>query len=124
MWGEDFGTMIWGDALGVGVPSMTPFGWILVCALLMATGIFGLRLLRRDQLLRGMLVLVVGMAVPLVALATSITLPYVFVNGTVADADQVNANLDELVLESNAQDSRLTALESSQITDVTARAPG
>jgi hypothetical protein len=48
-------------------------------------------------------------AIPLAADAATIFVPYTFVNGTVADATEVNANFNTLVLESNAQDSRITA---------------
>jgi hypothetical protein len=37
----------------------------------------------------------------------------VFSNGTLADADQVNANFAALVVESNAQDARIGALEAA-----------
>jgi hypothetical protein len=50
-------------------------------------------------------------AIPLAAYAGQIIIPYTFVNGTVADATEVNANFGALVTESNAQDSRLTTVE-------------
>jgi hypothetical protein len=37
--------------------------------------------------------------------------PYFFVNGTTADATEVNANFTTLVNESNAQDGRIGVLE-------------
>jgi hypothetical protein len=69
---------------------------------------------------RGRLVLVVAVvAIPLAAYATQISVPYTFVNGTPADATEVNANFSTLVSESNAQDSRLAALESQIATNTT-----
>jgi hypothetical protein len=55
---------------------------------------------------------VVAAAIPLAAYAAQISVPYNFVNGTVADATEVNANFSALVTESNAQDLRLAAVES------------
>ncbi len=46
--------------------------------------------------------------------AATISVPYKFVNGTIADADEVNANFDVLEMESNDQDARIGALEASQ----------
>lgn len=46
------------------------------------------------------------------AQADPITLPYTFSNGERADADEVNANFSTLADESNAQDTRITTLES------------
>jgi hypothetical protein len=48
---------------------------------------------------------------PAAAYAATISIPHVFVNGTVADADHVNENFSTLATESNDQDSRLAALE-------------
>jgi hypothetical protein len=58
----------------------------------------------------------VGTAIVAVAAASyaaTISLPYTFVNGQIADANQVNANFNTLVAESNDQDSRIAALEGS-----------
>jgi hypothetical protein len=60
---------------------------------------------------RSFLLLALLVALPLVAYAANISTPYTFVNGTVADAVEVNANFATLVAESNAQDERVTALE-------------
>jgi len=55
-------------------------------------------------------------AVAAVSYAATVSVPYTFVNGTVADATEVNANFSALVTESNAQDSRLATLEASMAT--------
>jgi hypothetical protein len=52
-------------------------------------------------------------AVAAVSYAAQISVPNIFVNSTVADADEVNANFSALVMESNSQDSWLVALEGS-----------
>jgi hypothetical protein len=49
--------------------------------------------------------------IPAAAYAAVIGVPNTFTNGTIADANDVNANFSALVNESNAQDARLTALE-------------
>ena len=52
-------------------------------------------------------------AIPIAVYAAQISVPYTFVNGTPADANQVNANFNALVTESNAQDLRFAALEAN-----------
>lgn len=49
--------------------------------------------------------------VPAAAYAAVISVPNTFSNGTVADANEVNANFDTLVIESNDQHTRLVAVE-------------
>lgn len=55
--------------------------------------------------------------------AAQVVLPHVFVNGQIADADEVNLNFDALAQESNAQGLRLNSLESN-LGDVTAVTAG
>ena len=56
-------------------------------------------------------------AIPAAAYAAVIGMPHTFSNGTIADANEVNANFGSLVTESNAQDTRLAALESQVATN-------
>ncbi len=56
--------------------------------------------------------------IPATAYAAQIVIPNVFSNGTVADANEVNANFDALTTESNAQDTRLSSLEGSTSSSV------
>lgn len=63
---------------------------------------------RLVALLAGSSLLIAGAA------ADQITVPNVFQQGTPAIADQVNANFNALVIESNAQDNRIQAVETSQ----------
>ena len=52
---------------------------------------------------------VVWLLVPLVVTACTVTVPNTFVNGTPADADQVNANFDAVEIAVNDNDARLRA---------------
>jgi hypothetical protein len=102
MWGEDWLTMIWG---GIPLPMMGPLGWtLLVGALAGAAVVLYPRPLSKTKT---SVVLLVIAIVPLVAIA-QVTLPHTFSNGTVADADEVNANFDAVVTELDTQDARLT----------------
>lgn len=87
MWEQDWGTMIWGG--GAQVPTMGPFGWLLLGALVGAAGV----LYRRPLSKAGTAVALLAIGVvPLSALAV----PHLFTNGTVADADEVNANFADI----------------------------
>jgi hypothetical protein len=59
----------------------------------------------------GALLLVAALAVSAASYAAVISVPHTFVNGTVADADEVNANFAALVTESNSQDARIGGVE-------------
>jgi hypothetical protein len=52
-------------------------------------------------------------ATPLVVVASSVTLPNLFTNGTTADATEVNANFNAVKAAIDDNDGRLTALETS-----------
>src|SRR5262245_53342039 len=84
MWGSIWGQMIWGQQPAV--PAVGFWGAMLLAA---ALGLLGVRHLRgaRPRAI-GLLTLVVVLLVPLTVRAV----PFVFANGTVADANQVNAN--------------------------------
>lgn len=49
--------------------------------------------------------------VPLGAWGSSVSVPYVFTNGTIADADEVNANLQALANAVNDNDARVSTLD-------------
>ena len=57
--------------------------------------------------------LAVALLTPAAAYAAIIGVPNMFSNGTIADANEVNANFSALVSESNDQDARLASLEAS-----------
>jgi hypothetical protein len=65
---------------------------------------------RTRRLLLAALVLV-----PAMAYAAVISVPHTFTNGTVADAVEINANFDALIVESNDQDARIAALEAALV---------
>ncbi len=104
MWSEDWSTMIWGTII---VPMMSPLGVVLLALGLMILGNILLSLRTKKPFFGFALVAIV--IAPLVVIA--VTVPNTFVNGTVADADEVNANFVSLVDESNALDLRVAELE-------------
>jgi len=92
MWGTDlWGAMIWGGAPAV--PLLGPLGLVALTASFLLGGVMFQK--RRD--LRGLtgLLAIALLTAPLMAVA-AVSLPYVFTNGQVADADQVNANFAAL----------------------------
>ena len=106
MWGEDWGSMIWGMRA---VPALGPAG---VALLIVALGLGFLtvrkRLRARHTLAVGAVLL--GALVPFVARGEPVEVPHSFSNATPAQAGEVNANFDALVTESNAKDARLDTL--------------
>lgn len=109
MWNvEKWGELVWGvEALSV--PALAPLGALALALALATVGL----MLRRRALPASLKALVLALvaATPWIVHAAQITIPHEFVNGTVADATEVNENFDALVVESNDQDDRLTALE-------------
>jgi len=92
MWGfEDWGTMLWGGASPV--PMFGPLGLGVLLISFLAGG-YTLKSRRRTRwaAVVASTVLILG---SLAAIA-AVTLPNAFVNGTVADADQVNENFDAI----------------------------
>jgi len=94
MWGQKWGEMIWG---ATAVPLMGPYGFVAMAICFLVGGVV-MQSRHRSHWLAPMATtaLVVG---PLVAVA--VTLPHTFSNGTVADANQVNANFNAVVAELN-----------------------
>lgn len=91
MWGiEDWGELIWGG--GAAVPSMPLGGLLLLMFGCFLAGGYFLQPERRS--LRNSLLAAVLIAIPISVGA--VTLPHTFSNGSVADADEVNANFDAL----------------------------
>jgi hypothetical protein len=115
-WGENWGEMTWG-VTSTPVPMLDGWGLLLLSAGLLAVATLTIAKRRGARMT---LVILVSLAVPLAAYAATISLPNIFSNGTTADANEVNANFDTLVLESNAQDTRLSTLEATDITGITA----
>lgn len=114
-WGEEnWGEMLWGGSASV---PLLPFsGWLLLVGLLLGVAV----LARQRRGLRAFAALLLaGLIVPAAAYAATVVLPNIFANGTVADAVEVNENFLTLVLESNAQNTRIAALEAGGGGDVT-----
>lgn len=110
MWGTDvWGGFVWGGPTAV--PLLSPIGVIVLAACLVTVGT--LMLCRRGACWALSVLGVTVLMVPLVAYATTISIPHLFSNGTTADADEVNANFDALVIESNAQNSRIAGIETA-----------
>jgi len=91
MWGEDWGSLFWGQ--GFAVPTIGPLGMIFLAGALAGIGCTIYR--KRLGRVGGALALLLLAGVPFVAMAT-VTLPHLFTNGTVADADEVNQNFDAI----------------------------
>lgn len=109
-WGSgSWGTLTWGGDLPISVPTMPFWSAALLALLLLAVSYAVFR--RGGRFAR--IALVCLALVPVTAYAAQISAPFAFVNGTVADANQVNANFDALVSESNDQDTRIGALETA-----------
>ena len=125
-WGDQsWGTMIWGASP---VPLLGIFGLMALAISLAVSSGWALR--RKST--RVALVLVMA-AVPLGVAASTLSAPHVFVNGTIADASEVNENFSAVETAVNDNDTRITALEGSECVtvesgsfarDMTAQCPG
>ena len=71
---------IWGGGATFAVPTMTPFGLLMLCGLIVATALIAERQIRDGHRVRGIAVLIVVLAVPLIAAASPTTMPYLFTN--------------------------------------------
>ena len=89
MWGEAWGQFFWGG--GIALPLLSPIGIMALCAAFVGGGyVLRSRASTRWVVTLGAIVLVSGPGVVVAA----VTIPHVFSNGTIADADEVNANFD------------------------------
>jgi len=114
MWGDDWGSMIW--AHFAAVPSMGALGGACLLGSLLAVAAIAHWSRIRSAKLPFLLFLPLALAiVPFVAVG-QVTVPNTFVNGTVADADQVNENFVALVAELNALADRVALLEGQGLT--------
>ncbi len=108
-WGENWGTMYWRSSTAP-VPGLDVLGVGLLVALLMAASA---GILRKWRPASGLPLLLVVLAIPLAVAAGTLTVPNTFMNGMVADADQVNANFDAVETQVNDNDSRITTAQSA-----------
>jgi hypothetical protein len=86
MWSQNWGQMIWGESAAA-VPFSGPFELAAIGLSLLVLGHF---LVRNERRVRQVTVLAVVFAA--LAPLTAGAVPHLFQNGTVADADHVNAN--------------------------------
>ena len=98
-WGENWGTLTWGAAIAA-VPTMGKLG-----VLVLALGLGGLaaRFIQRGRATTDLLV--IGLVLPMgspVATAQTVSVPNTLTNGSVAEADLLNANFTELEFGVNA----------------------
>jgi hypothetical protein len=91
VWGESWGTMVWG--LSVSVPTLPGLGLIVLAVALSGSAAW---MLRKRRGIMALPVFVVLLAVPLLVVAQAVTVPKTFMNGEIADADEVNANFEAL----------------------------
>jgi hypothetical protein len=109
MWGiKNWGELIWGGS-GAPIPLLSPPGLLVLAVLLLGGAVVVLR--RRHSTLAITLSAAV-LVIPLAAYAGSVMLPNTFTNGTIADADQVNANFSALAGAVNDNDTRIGDLSS------------
>ncbi len=93
MWGsENWGEMIWSGLRAV--PLMGPLGFLAMAACFLVGG-YIMQSRHRSRWLTHLAVTAM-LVVPLAAVAAGM-LPHTFINGTVADADEVNANFSALI---------------------------
>ena len=90
-WGEDWGTLTWGAVIAA-VPTMGKRG-----VLVLALGLGGLaaRFIQRGRAVASLLV--IGLVLPMlspVANAQTVSVPNTFSNGSLAEADAMNANFE------------------------------
>jgi hypothetical protein len=106
-WGENWGTMLWGVG-SVAVPTLPGAGLIVLALAFSASAAWTLR---KRRGIVGLPVLLVLLAVPLVVAAGTVANLNTFVNGTPADADDVNANFDAVEAAVNDNNSRILSPE-------------
>ena len=90
-WGEDWGTLTWGAAIAA-VPSM---GKLAVLVLVLALGGLAARFIQRGRAVASLLV--IGLTLPMlapVANAQTVSVPNTLSNGSLAEADAMNANFE------------------------------
>jgi len=110
MWSQNWGEMVWGT---VAVPGLAPLGLFLLG---LAIPTVGWLIARRARARSLAALLFVGSVVVPIAAWAAVTLPHSFTNGTVADADEVNANFAALVTAVEANQNRLDQIDQMFLT--------
>ena len=98
-WGENWSSMMWNEMASL--PALGIAGLTLLAMGLAGTAAWALRK-RRPAV--GLMLSLVLLAIPMAVAAGTLAVPNTFVNGTMADADEVNANFDavEAAVNNNA----------------------
>ncbi|MCA9503463.1 MAG: hypothetical protein KC616_10295 [Myxococcales bacterium] len=108
-WGDErWGELVWSGAAPEVPLLLSPWLQGFLTALLLMTSLL---VLRRRPRMAAWLIVAAIVAPIAVGAAQIASLPYSFVNGSIADANEVNADFGVLVAESNGQDLRLELLE-------------
>lgn len=94
MWGDIWGEFLWGEPIAQ-VPSIGLFGLLILALAVMMIGVAAHR--RDGSRWIIWTVSCVGVLIPFTIYAGTTILPHSFVNGTIADATEVNENFDALV---------------------------
>lgn len=102
MWFEDWGVMNWGTHL---VPMLSPLGMVLLALGFMVLG----KVVLSRRTLKPFATIALTLVAVVPVLAFAVTVPNAFVNGTVADANEVNANF--VALEDAVNDTSSTVEE-------------
>ena len=90
-WGENWGTLTWGAAIAA-VPTMGKLG---VLVLVLGRGGLAARFIQRGRAVASLLV--IGLALPMLAPAANaqtVSVPNTLTNGSLAEADAMNANFE------------------------------
>lgn len=110
MWNEVWGEMYWGTSAVPGPGAL----WLVLVAVVLLT--VGRRALRRSGARPLAVLLLAGLVVVPIAAWAAVTLPHSFSNGTVADADEVNANFAALAAAVEANQARLAEIDQMFLT--------
>ena len=131
MWGEKWGEMIWGNPNAI-IPVAIPIDGVWLFILGIIIGASASAIMARGNNWARLTSLSIILLLPVVAVF-AVNLPHTFTNGTVADADEVNANFEALANNSNSNtykvsiptstipsDERYTALDSGRLSNLCA----
>ena len=109
-WGDAWGTMFWETSITPQVPALGIGGLILLLSGLLSAAYLASR---KPTVRMGLPMTLVLVAIPLVVAAGTLSVPNTFVNGTPADADEVNANFGAVEAEVNDNDARITSTQAA-----------
>ena len=91
MWGKNWGTMMWSSPSAAAAPTL---GWIAMLLIVAVLACVAFWQIRRGRRWAARVLLLLPFLVP--GAVNALSLPFVFTNGTPADATEVNANFEAL----------------------------